>query len=123
MQKSKFLNAAEMIHFLVTRPEWPETQTLCDELSKGLGVQVIPLHYGMMMLVLADQFGDEIIRQERFEEDVERICLQYVEHPLIKPLVEYYTTLDLGFNIERNPSDPKTFVICGPAVAKSKNAG
>lgn len=123
MQKSKFKNAIEMIQFIVTSPEWPETQTICNEMSDALGVHNLPLHYGMMMLVLADQFGNEIIRQDHFEEDSERICMKFVEHPMIKPLVEHYTTLDLGFNIERNPSDPKTFVICGPAMLKSKNAG
>lgn len=122
MQKSKFLCAAEMIHFLVTDPEWPETQSISNELSKELGVRFLPLHYGMMKLVLADQFTDEIIRQEHFEEDIERIGMQFVEHPMIKPLIEYYTTLDLGFNIERNPSDPKTFVISGPAMVPNKNA-
>lgn len=122
MQKSKFLNATEMIHFIVTGPEWPETQSFCKEMSKKLGVRVLPLHYGMMMLVLADQFGNEVIRQDHFEEDVERVGMQYVEHPMIKPLVEYYTTLDLGFNIEENPLDPQTFVICGPAMAPNKNA-
>lgn len=120
MQKSKFKNAAEMIQFIVTSPEWPETQTICNEMSEELGVHILPLHYGMMMLVLADQFGNEIIRQDHFEKDSERICMKFVEHPMIKPLVKHYTTLDLGFNIERNPSDPKTFVICGPAMLKSK---
>lgn len=91
-------------------------------MSRKLGVRVLPIHYGMMLLVLADQFGNEIIRQDHFEEDVERIGMRFVEHPMIKPLVEHYTTLDLGFNIERNPSDPKTFVISGPAMVPNKDA-